>query len=129
MYFINKNIFMIFIFLFTVDVYANMYNKAEAEFRNGNITNSLKIFKQSCKKKNANSCGMLGYLYEGNKKQVRKDMSKSIYYYELGCTYGDYKACGILGDIYLKKAIKVQKKSCELGHKNSCRYYQQLKKI
>lgn len=111
------------------NLYANMHKKAEAEFRNGNINNSLKIFKKSCKKKNANSCGMLGYLYEGNKEQVKKDMSKAIHYYELSCKYGDIRACGILGDVYTKKAIYFQKQACNGGSKNSCRYYKQLKKI
>ena len=123
-----KKIFLIlFIFLSTLN--ANMHKKAEAEFRNGNIKNSLKMFKQSCKTKNANSCGMLGYLYEGNRKQVKKDMAKAIYYYQLGCKLGDNRACGILGDIYLKKAIDFNKKACNGGDKDCCRYYKKLKKI
>ena len=120
---------IISIILFSQNIYANMHKKAEAEFRNGNINKSLKIFKKSCKKENANSCGMLGYLYEGNKKQVKKDMLKAIHYYKLSCEYGDIRACGILGDIYTKKAMYFQKLGCNGGSKNSCRYYKQLKKI
>ena len=120
---------LVLLSLLSNSLYANMHKKAEAEFRNGNITNSLKIFKQSCKKKNANSCGMLGYLYEGNKKQVKKDMTKAIYYYQLGCKYGDNRACGILGDIYIKKAMHFNKKACTGGDKDCCRYYKQLQKI
>jgi len=92
---------------------------------------------KACDAKESYGCYNLG-LYYANNDNGKKDMNKSIKFFDKSCSFGEVDACEISAKTYLnglygipsntKKAIELFKQSCDLGDKNGCNKYKALVK-
>jgi len=84
---------------------------------------------KACDKKESYGCYNLG-LYYANNDNGKKDMNKSMKFFDKSCSFGEVDACEISAKTYLhglygidsnaEKAIEFYEKSCDLKDSSSC---------
>ena len=94
-------------------------------FKVGKYSKAIKLLKISCNNNMAETCGLLGSIYDEGR-GVDVDLDKSIYFYQKGCDLNYTKSCSNLSNIYrkkgmFKKAFHIDKESCNTKKsKGSC---------
>ncbi|MDR2789788.1 MAG: sel1 repeat family protein [Campylobacteraceae bacterium] len=71
---------------------ADDFNKAFKAYENGDYQKAVKLFQQSCDKKDTWSCVSLAAMY-ANGDGVKQDYAKAAEYFEKACDLGEQMGC------------------------------------